>query len=120
MRWSLMCLVAALGLGLGLGVVSSSDAWASPKKKEVKATGVITWKVQPGDVVIYVDGKKVGVAKNAKPHKVSAGMHVVKLVWGKDEMEDSLDVPANQSIEFQYTFEDSGKPGQQAPPADEF
>ena len=116
MRWS--ALVVAGFLAGGLTSVSTSEVAAAPKKKEAQAMGMITWQVQPADVVIFLDGKKVGTAKSAKPQKVKAGMHLIRLVWGKDEAEEPLQVPPNQSIEFQYVFEDSGKP-QPAPAPDE-
>ncbi|MEW5854120.1 MAG: hypothetical protein AB2A00_35420 [Myxococcota bacterium] len=104
-------LVAALSLALplltaGADVAHAKEKKAAPAKKE----GMITWKVAPESVVIFVDGKKVGTAGTAKPHKVKPGQHLIKLVWGKDEAEEPIDVPAGQSVEFQYTFEDSGKP----------
>lgn len=92
------------------GVVLPATAAKKEKKEKPKTEGIITWKVAPETVIIYVDKKKIGTAAKAQPFKAKAGMHMIKLVWGKDEAEEPIDVKAGESVEFQYTFEDSGKP----------
>lgn len=90
------------------GWVTVANAANSVKVKAKE--GIITWKVAPPEVVIFVDNKKLGTADKAKPFKGKAGMHLIKLVWGKDETTEPIEVKAAESVEFQYTFEDSGKP----------
>jgi hypothetical protein len=108
----MLVLVSLLSLGVPMltGSVAPAQAAKKEKKKEAAKEGIITWKVAPANVVIYVDGKKLGTADRVQPFKTKAGMHMVKMEWGKDEAEEPLEVKANESVEFQYTFEDSGKP----------
>ena len=103
-------LLFALGLMVAAPTVGFAHAPVAKKEKPKSKDGIITWKVAPENVVIFVDGKKVGPASSAKPFKTKAGMHMVKLVWGKDQAEEPMEVKAGESVEFQYTFEDSGKP----------
>jgi hypothetical protein len=110
MRTLVLVSLLSLGLPLLAGNVPSAHAAKKEKKKEAAKEGIITWKVGPADVVIYVDGKKVGTADKAMPFKAKAGMHMIRLTWGKDEVEEPINVNASESVEFQYTFEDSGKP----------
>lgn len=115
-----LVLVTLLGLGVPLLTGSVAPAHAAKKEKEKKASkeGIITWKVGPSTVIIYVDGKKLGTADRVQPFKTKAGMHMVKMVWGKDEAEEPVEVKANESVEFQYMFEDSGKPAPAPAPSD--
>lgn len=95
-------------------------AHAAKKGKKApppKAECVLTWKVAPDTVVIHVDGKKIGTAAKAPPVKLKPGMHMIRLVWGKDETEEPVELKAGESREFQYTFEDSGKPAPAPAPA---
>lgn len=110
MRSFLVAVLLALVAPLLMGETPAMAAPKAAKKKDKDkdAIGEIRWKVEPADVIIYLDGKKVGTAAKAHPVKVKAGQHIVKLVWKKDEVEEPLNVPLHQSIEFQYVFEDSG------------
>jgi len=111
MTRSLNILLVACALGTAAAAVPS-PVWAGPKAKKPapQTEGIITWKVTPESVVIFVDGKKIGTADKAKPTRLKAGQHLIKLVWGKDEAEEPFTVVANQEIQFEYAFEDSGKP----------
>lgn len=109
MTRSLKAFAAAAALLTAASVVSEPVYAAAKPRKISPKEGVITWKVSPDDVVIFVDGKKLGTADKAKPAKLKAGQHIIKLVWGKDEAEEPFTVVAGQEVQFEYTFEDSGK-----------
>lgn len=104
---------AALGLALGTAVAPAEAsapgaATASPVKKgRKKAETGIKWKVAPSTVEIFVDGKKVGVAKDLKVTKTKPGMHTVRLVNGEDETEFDVMVKKGQVVELRYEFTDA-------------
>ncbi len=116
MRRLPVVLAASLFLGLAAhAVLAAPPAGARVAKKgkgkaPPEQLGEVTWKVEPADVVISVDGKKVGPAGKAQAVKLKAGTHMVHLQWNKDEVEEPITVEAGKSIEFQYAFEDSGAP----------
>lgn len=112
MTRSLHILLVACALGTAAASLPQPVWAAKPKKAAAPKEGTVTWKVSPDNVVIYVDGKKIGTASKAKPSKLKAGQHIIKLVWGKDEAEEPFTVEAGKDIQFEYTFEDSGTPAQ--------
>jgi hypothetical protein len=85
-------------------------AWAQqPQRKPAKEKmGTVVWKVAPANVIIFVDGKKIGSASKVKTTKVRPGQHLIRLVWNKDVVEEPISVGAGETREFQYTLEDSG------------
>ena len=96
-----------------LAVLLSTPVLASPapdrgapvaKKKIV--TG-IEWQVDPGKVVIFLDGKKLGDAESlkGKVSKTRPGKHGVKLINGLDETEMDIQVSKGQTLKFTFTFE---------------
>lgn len=82
---------------------------AAPVQGEGKAnegkTG-ITWEVQPAEVVIFVDDKRIGTAGELKFTEAKPGKHTVKLMRNKDETEMEVNVKKGQAIKFVYQFED--------------
>jgi hypothetical protein len=97
--------VLALSL---LFLLGGTVAWApgptpEPVKKSKRVKTAIAWKVTPADVVIFLDGKKLGTAGDIKETRTRPGMHAVKLVRGGDETE--MDVKVNKGHVLTFTFE---------------
>jgi hypothetical protein len=79
-------------------------AFAADKKGAAK-TG-IEWKVTPGHVVIWLDGKKLGDAGSLTFTETAAGKHAVKLTKGGDETEMEVKVSKGQVVKFEFEFSD--------------
>lgn len=71
--------------------------------KRSKVKTAIAWKVTPSNVIIYLDGKKLGAAGDLTETKTRPGKHTVKLVKGGDETE--MDVKVNKGHVLTFTFE---------------
>lgn len=105
--------------GVSLAALASREVSAAPdaqyaepvqgEGKEGKAnegkTG-IAWEVQPAEVVIFVDDKRIGTAGELKFTEAKPGKHTVKLMRNKDETEMEVNVKKGQAIKFVYQFED--------------
>lgn len=76
-------------------------------KKAEAATG-IEWNVSPPDVVVYLDGKKLGAAGNlqGKITKAGPGKHSIKLTKGGDEQEMDVKVVKGQVLKIDFEFSD--------------
>lgn len=83
---------------------TTPQAGAEPVQADAK-TG-IAWEVQPAEVVIYLDEKRIGTAGDTKFSDAKPGKHTVKLMRGKDETEMEVVVKKGQSLKFVYQFED--------------
>ncbi|MBK8013467.1 MAG: hypothetical protein IPK13_19195 [Deltaproteobacteria bacterium] len=81
---------------------TSSCAAASSKKAQV-TTG-IEWQIEPGEVVVHLDGKKVGLAKDLTVTATRPGKHVIQLVKGGDESEMEVKVTKGQLLKVVYSF----------------
>jgi hypothetical protein len=93
----------ALMLGFGLFVGSS---WAGAADKKAPSKTGISWKVAPANVVIFVDGKKVGEAGALQFTETKPGKHAVKLTKGKDETEMEVSVKKGEVVNFEFEFTD--------------
>ena len=85
----------------GLLVGPNSDR-SEEVKKEI-GTG-IRWKVTPPNVVVFLDGKRLGEAGELKFTETKPGTHKIKLVKGGDETESEVPVKKGQAIKFVYDF----------------
>lgn len=102
-----LCALPAGSIETGPGAVTVASA-AGPTQ--------LQFEVEPESVIIWVDGKKKGVAKKLKHVPVKPGTHSVKLVWNKDETEFDIKVDKGKTVVVKYAFEDSGSV---APPPEE-
>ena len=93
---------AALAVG---GFATPDTRAAEPVKAKAKAaeTG-IAWKVSPSNVVIHLDGKRLGEAGELTLTETKPGMHTVLLVKGEDETEIDIKVTKGQVLQFSYEF----------------
>lgn len=98
---SLTLAVACYGF-LGLGPTHPS-AQAAPAKAEANKTG-IEWKVEPAEVIVHLDGKKLGKAADLKFTTTAPGRHTILLVNGGDEEELEVKVNKGQTLRVEYTF----------------
>lgn len=104
-----IALVATLALGAtALGTTLARQVVAAPAGAEAVQEGKtgIAWEVQPAEVVIFLDEKKIGTAGELKFTEAKPGKHTVKLMRGKDETEMEVSVKKGQSLKFVYQFED--------------
>ena len=77
----------------------------------------IEFAVEPGTVIIYLDGQKKGRASKVHVVTVKPGRHDVRLVNGKDEEEFEVSVEKGKTLKVEYKFEDSGSPAPNTPPS---
>lgn len=78
------------------------------KKEDKKApskTG-IEWNVAPANVIIYLDGKKIGDAGSVKFTETKPGKHGVRLTKGDDETEMEVKVNKGEVLKFEFEFTD--------------
>lgn len=101
-RWSIPLVSLAL-FALTAAWAPSNDRAPEPVKKSKKVETAIAWKVQPSNVVIFMDGKKLGTAGDLQQTPTTPGMHSVRLVNGEDETE--MDVKVNKGHVLTFTFE---------------
>lgn len=99
--------------GVSLAVLASREVSAAPDAAPVQAEGKanegktgIAWEVQPAEVVIFLDDKRIGTAGELKFTDAKPGKHTVKLMRNKDETEMEVNVKKGQAIKFVYQFED--------------
>jgi hypothetical protein len=102
--------------GVSLAALASREVSAAPQAEPVQAEGKegkanegktgIAWEVQPAEVVIFVDDKRMGTAGELKFTEAKPGKHTVKLMRNKDETEMEVNVKKGQAIKFVYQFED--------------
>ncbi len=104
MRFGLFTVLALAATSVTAAVANGPDAPVVEAVQEGK-TG-ITWEVQPAEVVIYLDEKRIGTAGDLKFTEAKPGKHTVKLMRGKDETEMEISVKKGQALKFIYQFED--------------
>ena len=73
------------------------------KKAAGGKTG-IEWKVLPADVVVFLDGKKLGEAGSLGFTPASPGKHAVRLLKGGDRTETEVKVTKGQVVRFEFDF----------------
>ncbi|MCB9653795.1 MAG: hypothetical protein H6729_06660 [Deltaproteobacteria bacterium] len=71
---------------------------------KVKVETGIEWQIEPGEVVVHLDGKKVGLAKDLTVTAARPGKHVILLVKGGDESEMEVKVTKGQRLKVVYSF----------------
>jgi hypothetical protein len=71
-----------------------------PQKTQLKI------EVKPASTVVFVDGKRKGTG--AKPITLSTtpGRHMIKLVFGKDEHQEAVQVKSGETKKWTWAFED--------------
>lgn len=82
-------------------LAAPTTAHATPAKAD--KTG-IEWAVEPGDVVIYLDDKKLGDAASLKFTETKPGKHTIRLVLAKDETETDVVVQKGKILKFTFSF----------------
>jgi hypothetical protein len=87
-------------------VFAGPSQQASTKKAEGK-TG-IEWNVTPANVVVFLDGKKLGAAGDlaGKLTKADPGKHTIKLTKDGDEQEMDVKVVKGQVLRIDFEFSD--------------
>jgi uncharacterized protein YfaP (DUF2135 family) len=76
---------------------------AEGAKAEAK-TG-LELRITPGDVEIFINGKRRGLASEVDFVATGPGRHAIRLVRGGDEFEAEIPVSKGQIVEFSYQFE---------------
>lgn len=80
-------------------------AAAAPTQAKKRTTG-IEWKVTPGSVEIFVDGKRLGTARELGRTRHRPGRHTVVLRRGGDEEEFEVKLIKGLTLRLQYSFGD--------------
>ena len=85
---------------------------ASPKAGPAKDETSLVLNIKPAQVVVYLDGRKLGTADKVNTVKVKPGDHTIKLVLKKDSSEDVVTVKKGQKKVWEFDMTDSGDPSQ--------
>lgn len=88
---------------------------ASPKAPAKEETALVL-NIKPAEVVVYLDGRKLGTADKVSTVKVKPGDHTIKLVLKKDSSEDVVTVKKGQKKVWEFDMTDSGDPSQKPKP----
>jgi hypothetical protein len=86
-------------------VLVSATATAKSKKPKTQ----LALDVQPTTALVYVDGRAQGKAAQGKVIDVTPGLHVVRLVFGRDEHEEQIKFVEGKATKYTYEFE-GGEP----------
>jgi hypothetical protein len=105
MKQAFVAFALAFGLLCAAKPAKATNPPRAVADKKVGKTG-ISWQVSPANVVIFLDGKKVGEAGAAKFTETKPGKHAVKLVKDKDETEMDIDVHKGEVKTFTFEFTD--------------
>jgi hypothetical protein len=94
-----------LGVSLSLiaGAVVASLSAGTPSRSELAIS------VKPGSAVIFVDGVRRGSASKARRIRLSPGPHLVRVVYRKDEHQESVTVARGKKTSWSWDFEDDEK-----------
>lgn len=79
---------------------------AAPVERPAARRTAIEWVVTPGSVVVYLDGKKLGLAAGLKVTPAKPGRHTIRLTKGGDETEMEIRVVKGQRLRFVFDFSD--------------
>ena len=103
MRRLLWILVVLFSLA-ALPTLAGPSQPASTKKAQNK-TG-IEWNVSPANVLVFLDGKKLGSAGDltGKLTKADPGKHTIKLTKDGDEQEMDVKVVKGQVLRIDFEF----------------
>lgn len=93
---------ALLGLSGLEGLALATEP--APVADKAEKTG-INWDVQPAEVVIFLDDRRLGEAGKLKFTETKPGKHNVKLMLGKDETEADVTVKKGQTLKFTFSFD---------------
>jgi hypothetical protein len=104
-RLRLLALTLLFGASAAVALIAITPATAQePKKVSADKTG-ISWEVEPPEVQIFLDDKKLGDAGKIKFTETKPGKHTVRLVLGKDETETEVSVKKGQTLKFNFSFD---------------
>jgi len=93
-------LLAAIAL-----ILTAATAVAKTKKQKTQ----LALDVKPATALVYVDGHAQGKASPGKVIDVTPGLHVVRLVFGRDEHEEQIKFFEGKATTYTYEFE-GGEP----------
>lgn len=99
-RWSALALTLGLAGGL-LPVAWDAPASAAPRKSKPTR---IQFEVTPPAVAIFLDGRRLGLAREVDAVRVKPGRRVVRLVRDGDETEVELAVSRGRTVRFAFDF----------------
>lgn len=99
-----------------LALILMAAISASPKAGPAKDDTALILNIKPAQVVVYLDGKKLGTADKVNTVKVKPGEHTIKLVLKKDSSEDVVTVKKGQKKIWEFDMTDSGDPSQKPKP----
>ena len=106
-----MWCTALLMAGFSTGVPSSPAHLEAPpatavRTKAKKQPTGIAWKVTPGSVEIFVDGKRLGTARELGRTRHRPGRHTIVLRRGGDEEEFEVKLIKGLTLRLEYSFGD--------------
>jgi hypothetical protein len=84
---------------------------AAPKTAAAKQETMLVISVKPAQVIIFLDGRKLGTAAKEYKLKVTPGDHHIKLQLKKDSSEEIVSVKKGQKRAWSFDMTDSGDPG---------
>ncbi|MEL6183160.1 MAG: hypothetical protein AAFU79_00955 [Myxococcota bacterium] len=98
--------VSALVLSLVLagGALAASDASRAEAAPRSRKATRIHFEVTPPAVAIFLDGRRLGLAREVEAVRVKPGRRVVRLVRDGDETEVELAVTRGRTVRFAFDF----------------
>ena len=107
--WRAAALVAGLSTAVPWTAALSAPEpraaalFAVQTKAKKRPTG-IEWKVTPGSVEIFVDGKRLGTARELNRTRHRPGRHTIVLRRGGDEEEFEVRLIKGLTLRLEYSF----------------
>jgi hypothetical protein len=92
-------------LGVGFLALAAASATAKPRKTKTQ----LALDVRPVSALVFIDGRAQGRASRGKVIAVTPGLHVVRLVFGRDEHEEQIKFLEGKTTNYSYEFE-GGEP----------
>src|SRR5262245_22693445 len=91
-------------LALLMLLMGAGPALAGGGKKASGGKTGIEWNVVPPNVVIFLDGKKLGQAGSLTFTPATPGKHAVRMMKGGDRTETQVKVTKGQVVRFEFDF----------------
>jgi hypothetical protein len=97
--------IALIGLGLVLGAGTNVRSAPGPLASERSAASRIEFAVTPPDVVIFLDGERLGPAAKVGRVDAKPGRRIIRLERGEDATEMEVQLTKGKMLRFTYEFE---------------
>ncbi len=87
---------------------------AGPAVAKPKAKAQLVLQVKPAGARVYIDNHDMGEASAGRTIDLSAGVHVIRLVYKGDEREEPIKFEAGRKTTYSVHFDEEPKGGKSA------